>query len=107
MVRVANPDDQNKSENLCAILDSGSQRNYITKNAREILKLTTVSEENVIIKVFGSDDDEINSYGLVDLKLASLNDDFEINVKCLEVPFICSPLMRGKRLIRRRKIILI
>ena len=67
------------------ILDSGSQRTYITKNAREILKLSTVSKENVIIKVFGSDDDEINSYDLVALKLVSLNDDFEINVKCLEV----------------------
>ena len=59
-----NPDDPNKSANLHVILDSGSQRTYITKNAREMLKLTTVSKENVIIKVFGFDDDEINSYDL-------------------------------------------
>ena len=88
MVRAVNPDDPNKSVNLRVILDSGSQRTYITKNAREILRLTTVSKENVVIKVFWSDDDEINSYDLVVLKLASLNDDFEINVKCLKVPFI-------------------
>ena len=47
-------------------------------------------------KVFGSDDDKINSYDLVALKLSSLNDDFEINVKCLKVPFICSPLTQGQ-----------
>ena len=81
MVRTVNPDDLNKSTNLRVILDSGSQRTYITKIAREILKLTTVSEENVIIKGFGSDDDEINSYDLAALKLASLNDNFEINVQ--------------------------
>ena len=96
VVRAVNPDDPNKSVNLHVILDSGSQRTYITKNAREILKLSTVSEENVIIKVFGSDDDEINSYDLVALELASLNDNFEINVKCLEVPLICSPLTQGQ-----------
>ena len=76
VVRTLNPDDPNKSANLRVILDSGSQRTYITKSAREILKLTTVSKENVIIKVFGSDDDEINSYDLVALKLTSFNDDF-------------------------------
>ena len=96
VVRAVNPDDPNKTVNLRVILDSGSQRTYITKNAREILKLTPVSKENAIIKVFGSDDDEINWYDLVALKLVSLNDDFEINVKCLEVPFICSPLTQGQ-----------
>ena len=55
-----------------------------------------MSKENVIIKVFGSDDDKINSYDLVALKLTSLNDNFEINVKCLEVPFIWSPLTQGQ-----------
>ena len=89
VVGAVNPDDQNKSVNLRVILDSGSQRTNITKNARDILRLTTVSRENVIIKVFGSDDDEINLYDLGALKLMSLNDDFEINVKRLEVPFIC------------------
>ena len=33
---------------------------------------------------------------MIALKVASLNDDFEINVKCLEVPFICSPLTQGQ-----------
>ena len=46
VVKAVNPDDPNKSVNLRVILDSGSQRTYITKNAREILKLTTVSKEN-------------------------------------------------------------
>ena len=67
-------------------------------DAREILNLSTISKENVIIKVFGSDDDEIKSYDLVALKLMSLTDDFEINVKCLEVPFICSPLTQGQEI---------
>ena len=103
VVRAVNPDDPNKSVNLRVIPDSGSQRTYITKNAREILKLSTVSKENVITKVFGSDDDETNSYDLVALKLASLNDNFEINVKCLEVPFICSPLTQGQAVDWARK----
>ena len=48
VVRAVNPDDPNKSANSHAVLDSGSQRTYITKNAGEIFKLTTVSKENVI-----------------------------------------------------------
>ena len=103
VIWAVNPDDPNKSVNLRVILDSGSQRTYITKNGHEILKLSTVRKENVIIKVFVSDDDEINSYDLVALKLMSLNDDFEINVKCLEVPFISSPLMQGQAIDWARK----
>ena len=81
---------------LRVILDSGSQRSYIMKRAREILNLNTVDKGKVIIKAFGQDQDEINTCDLVNVQLKSLQNSYCFEVNALQVPLICSPLLQGE-----------
>ena len=95
-VKATNPEDASQNMKLRVILDSGSQRTYITKRAREILNLNTVDKEKVIIKTFGQDQDEISICDLVNVQLKSLQNSYCLEVNALEVPMICSPLLQGE-----------
>ena len=74
-----------------AMLDSGSQRTYVTSRLRDILNLPTVGTESLSIKTFGSSEGHQASYDLVQLGLTT-KDNESLQMSALVVPFICNPL---------------
>ena len=74
-----------------AMLDSGSQRTYVTSRLRDILNLPTVGTESLSMKTFGSSEGHQASYDLVQLGLTT-KDNESLQMSALVVPFICNPL---------------
>ena len=64
-VVAKNPQDPSRKVNLRVILDSGSQRSYISEKARNTLDLASKKRENMVIKVFGSTEGKETSCDIV------------------------------------------
>eukprot|EP00731_Ephydatia_muelleri_P024188 Em0016g459a len=90
-VLVYNPDRARPVMVTRAILDSGSQRSYISHKLREALSLKTEQNKNLLIKTFGSETEKIQTCDVVKVTM-KLKDGKETTVVLLEVPMICEPL---------------
>ena len=53
-LRLVNLNDEDPETSARAILDSGSQRTYVTSQVRERIKLPTIATETIRIKTFGN-----------------------------------------------------
>ena len=91
-VIAANPEDPSKEVKLRLLIDSGSQRSYVTQRARALLELPTANQEEIMIKAFGTNKAVIQHCDVVPICLKSRLSNFETGIKALEVPSICSPL---------------
>ena len=74
-----------------AILDSGSQRTYITSRLRDELNLPTVKTKLLQIKTFGSTKSDDTSCDVVQVGIET-RDDGTLSITALVVPFIFNPL---------------
>ena len=74
------------------ILDSGSQKKYITRQPKETLGLKPTARERMCIKTFGSDYDDLKAVDVVDLCLKNVSNDITVTITAHVVPMICSPL---------------
>ena len=52
-VTAINPQYPSQKVDLRLILDSGSQRSYVSTRVRNMLQLPTIKREDIIIKTFG------------------------------------------------------
>ena len=91
-VTARNPQEPSRRVNLRVILDSGSQRSYISEKARNYLQLSPVKHEDISIKVFGSNESNDTRCDVVKVGLGARHLEFETEVSALVVPTICSPL---------------
>ena len=80
------------STKVRVILDSGSQRSYITNRVRNQLNLPTEKTETMVIKTFGSEEERIQTCDSVKFVLKSQHDQAEISLSAYAVPMICEPL---------------
>ena len=80
------------SAKVRVILDSGSQRSYITNRVRNQLNLPTEKTETMVIKTFGSEEEIIQTCDSVKFVLKSQHDQAEISLSAYAVPMICEPL---------------
>ena len=74
-----------------AILDSGSQRTYVTSRTREALQLATKWTERLSIKTFGSAEGHDTECAVVELDLLAKSGE-RLGLSALVVPFICPPM---------------
>ena len=74
-----------------AVMDSGSQRTYVTSRLKESLHLPTKRTESLRIKTFGSTEGHDTTCEAVDLGLVA-KDGETLRLTALVVPFICNPL---------------
>ena len=86
--KVGNP--QSTME-LRVLFDCGSQRSYVTKRVTTSLSLDTEHVETMLIKTFGSENEDKQEYGVVRLGMA-LRDGTTFEMSLFTVPFICEPL---------------
>ena len=91
-VVAKNPQDPSRKVKLRVILDSGSQRSYISEKARNTLDLASKKRENMVIKVFGSTEGKETSCDIVAVDLSGRNSNFNVEINALVVPTICSPI---------------
>ena len=80
------------SAKVRVILDSGSQRSYITNRVRNQLNLPTEKTETMVIKTFGSEEERIQTCDSVKFVLKSQHDQAGISLSAYAVPMICEPL---------------
>ena len=74
-----------------AIMDSGSQRTYVTSQVRERLNPPTKRTESLRIKTFGSTEGQDTVCEAVELGLLT-RDGETLKLTAMVVPFICNPL---------------
>ncbi len=74
-----------------AVLDSGSQKTYITHRVRDTLKLPTVATETIQIQTFGTIKSCIKTCDVVNLGILTKNGG-RLEIAALVVPVVCSPL---------------
>ena len=74
------------------ILDSESQKTYITRQLKDTLDLKPVAREKLCIKTFGSDYNNLKTVDVVNLCLKNVNNDTNVSITAHVVPMICSPL---------------
>ena len=73
------------------ILDSGSQKSYVSAKLRDILKLSAEQSIAVAIKTFGAETEKVQNCDIVKLLLKTKSGtDLELSLHT--VPFICEPL---------------
>ncbi|MBA4719445.1 MAG: hypothetical protein HRO68_10275 [Nitrosopumilus sp.] len=73
-----------------AVLDTGSQRSYITSQAARALSLEPEGKQKMSICTFGSEKNNLHSCELV--KVLMETTDGAIELQLLTVPVICGPL---------------
>lgn len=64
-VVVRRPNDSERSMGVRILFDCGSQRSYVTQEIKELLSLQPESKETMIIKTFGSTQDEVRHCDIV------------------------------------------
>ena len=73
------------------ILDSGSQRTYLTDNLKNILQLPVLERKQVSIKTFGSTDERVEFVEAALLGI-ELKGGPNLSLSAFPVPLICQPL---------------
>jgi len=73
------------------LLDSGSQRSYVTNNLMQQLQLQPLQTEHLNLNTFGNDRFNKKECDVVQVRLLGSADDI-IAIKALSFPSICSPL---------------
>ena len=85
---VYNPQQPEVKVRARIILDSGSQRTYLTNNLKDILQLPTLEKEQVSIKTFGSTVERLEFVKLVALGV-ELNGEPDLSLSAFTLPQIC------------------
>ncbi|XP_050516778.1 uncharacterized protein LOC126891619 [Diabrotica virgifera virgifera] len=82
--------DNKRSMTVRALLDSGSQRSYITTKCAEDLGLTKIGQENIVQGVFGGLQGAPKIHRLFKAGIENLENSFSIGLSLLEQSKICN-----------------
>ncbi len=89
--RAFNPDSPHQSRRVRIVLDSGSQRSYVTEHVARELSLTPEGKQPMTIMTFGTSEEQPQVCDRVRLSLALKNGRTR-QLKLFTVPIICEPL---------------
>ena len=73
------------------ILDSGSQRSYISTELSQRLGLRPMRQERLLVRTFGSSEEMVQDTGVVQVPISAL-DGSTIYITAYQIPMICRPL---------------
>lgn len=74
------------------ILDSGSQRSYVTTKLKDRLNLNPEGTETLLIKTFGGEDEQPKTCDIVNLTIETESAYPDLSLTAFVVPTICQPL---------------
>ena len=86
-----NPDDTTRSMEIYIILDNGSQKSYITRRIKKLLRLRTLSKRPLSIMTFGASEEKRQVCETVKVRLCNREGEDQ-EVRLLAVPLICEPV---------------
>ena len=90
--QVFNSDDERCFSLVRFTFDGGSVKGYLTDALRNKLKLSTLRSERLMMSTFGTEDSDIKTMGVVQVKVKSLSNRGYIYFEALVTPVICVPL---------------
>ena len=88
---VYNPQQPECKVKARIVLDSGSQRTYLTDNLKNILQLPVLEKKQVSIKTFGSTEERLEFVEVAALGI-ELKGGPNLSLSAFAVPLICQPL---------------
>ena len=86
------PDAPEISAQVRVILDSGSQRSYITTELKDKLNIPTLKSEPLMIKTFNSQSESIQVCDVVQLCVSNKEGNLAVKLNAYCIPTICAPL---------------
>ena len=89
--KVHAPENELYSHQTRILLDSCSQKSYVTSSLRKKINLKAIGSETVMIKTFGNEQPSVKKCDVVQLAVECA-DNLKVCVKAYEIDFICSPL---------------
>ena len=89
--RAFNPTASKHSRLVRIVLDSGSQRSYVTEQVARDLSLKSEDKHQMTVMTFGSNVEQSHVCGLVKLDVTLRNGQME-QLTLFTVPLICEPL---------------
>ena len=91
MVTLSNPEgSQNRTRRVRALLDTGSQRSYISLEAAKALQLTSRGTETLRIQTFGTDTDSEKTCHRVQFDITTKNRSI-LTMEALATSIVCQP----------------
>ena len=90
---VSRIDEPHSAVTIRVLLDSGSQRSYISERAKEKLGLFPKRKEKLLIKLFGQENEDLRECGIVEFCVRGLSQSSGVQMTAHIVPPICSPLV--------------
>ena len=91
VAEVYNPNDQTQRRSIRIIMDSGSQRSYLTAKVKQDLRLETVRTQRLSIAAFGSRRAPAKPCDVVTLRVQTRSGP-DLEISLFVVPHICDPL---------------
>ena len=80
---------ENTERCVRAIIDTGSQKSYITEAAATEMEYLPIREENMIHSLFGGGQTAICSHKCYRIRLANFDNSYACNFEALDQPIIC------------------
>ena len=84
--------DENKYVLTRVMLDSGSQRTYISDQLKNKLNLRPIRKEKIVLKTFGNTKSELKSLDVCQLKIKHRTGESHTFIEALCIPTICSAI---------------
>ncbi|CAB4026331.1 Hypothetical predicted protein [Paramuricea clavata] len=91
-VNIYKPGMQENRVNARLILDSGSQRSFVTTRVKNQLKLDAEGTENLMIKTFGGEAEELQTCEFLHFNIETESTYPDLSLTAFVVPTICQPL---------------
>ena len=88
---IYRPGQPNKKFLARLILDSGSQRSYVTTTVKDKLRLPSERKQTISVKTFGSTEENTQSVDVVHLCITTEHGD-DVQLSAFVIPLICDPL---------------
>ena len=90
-VKLFNPDRPERTVEVRAVLDTGSQQSYTTKKVQDALTLRPLRKRDMSVLNFGCRDQTSHAYDVVELGVPT-KDGERKKMEFYSVPLICQPL---------------
>ena len=88
---IYRPGQRNEKFLARLILDSGSQRSYVTTTVKDKLRLPSERKQTISVKTFGSTEENTQSVDVVHLCITTEHGD-DVQLSAFVIPLICDPL---------------
>ena len=94
-MQIGNIENSNYCTDGTVLLDTGSQRSFVTESVRKKLKLPTLRKEIMIFQVFGQSDNKVKEVDIAQIKIKG-NNGLYIFIEAVSCPKTCLSITSQK-----------